>query len=156
MLPGGRSRHINYASHRLDWYLQLGSLCDFTSPGSGSVYEVLSLKDAVWRSHLPGISNPFSAGKGSLQVHYSTPLLCLPQVGKSHAMRVDYTVHGSKGCASDAGGIKCNDALGLLNGKNLHRGPNASSDRKSTRLNSSHQIISYAFFYLNKTTYYSL
>src|SRR2546430_8336979 len=42
MLRGGRSRHINYASHRLDWYLQPGSLCDFTSPGPGSVYEVLS------------------------------------------------------------------------------------------------------------------
>src|SRR5258708_21819612 len=37
--------------------------------------------------------------------------------------------------------------LGLL--------PGAGGDRKSTRLNSSHQIISYAVFCLNKTISYS-
>src|SRR5207244_6496705 len=41
------------------------------------------------------------------------------------------------------------DDLPLLGGQRLHGGA-TPGDRKSTRLNSSHQIISYAVFCLNK------
>src|SRR5258708_31640486 len=62
------------------------------------------------------------------------------------------TVNISSGGTINAGGIETLQQLNLAG--NTHLNLSNTADRKSTRLNSSHQIISYAVFCLKKKKKY--
>ena len=76
MVPGSRNSGIHYASYRLDRYCQTSSSCYFTSPGSGSIYEVLGLKDTLRSFHLPGTSYPVGFRERGFQVNYRPLFFC--------------------------------------------------------------------------------
>src|SRR5438034_4105036 len=68
-----------------------------------------------------------------------------PDSGRRRLPRYD-------GCSGECGGQIARDqgvVVGVA-GRDWSRGPRAPRDRKSTRLNSSHTVISYAVFCLKK------